>query len=307
MNAAALIPAETDFAKHFRVHWTSSVVIKYLKQHFTTDSFSYEVVMILFLYGLLLRNQAQELLGKSLLTDDFEKNYKEIARLLCFAAGVFDYIKSAVLPNYGKRPPLPVPELAPELYCSLVSLCLGEAQQITLRKAFLQNTSPILMSKLSFAVHQCFVDAQASLVNVNPGGAEQFIAHWRAYMAYSSLLYHSLSIRYLGQKAKEESQHGIAVVYLTKAFGLMPVPQKKVEPPLDRFLPVYDTQRNVTQQIFSLYTSENDTIYFSKTPSETELEMPVDGKLLMKIVPYQPPTAVEVEVVLQKGVECCVQ
>jgi len=299
MQAGEALPAE--FSKFLKISWTTPIGLRYVSTPFMTNSFRWEVVMCMLTYGIAHRNMAHEMWKSvNFQASDFDDKSKSIAALLTKAAGVFDHIYQQQLSNWKVRPDAPLPELNDELYLALSSICIAEAQEITIKKGLLKGTSAGAISKLCIDVHQKYEHASNLLKAMK--GTEDVLPQLFNYINVNIKVWKAFSFKLVAQDLYAKGEYGAALANIKAAAAA--ATEEKKDPMLEQFLSGYNSERASIQDLLKKYTVENDTIYYDKVPNEVALP---EGKCLMKTTPFVPPQPFYIQITQKKGQECCIQ
>lgn len=131
---------------------------------------------------------------------DIKKNSASIAKLLCFAAGIFDYIRTVELSRWTKKPTDSIPEKYTEYYTILSALSIAEAEQIAIKKAFLSGMSYSALSRLCLDVHSKY--RYISEILQSPGFCDTFLMpQIISYCAFNDRLYEMYAFTLLGAQS----------------------------------------------------------------------------------------------------------
>jgi len=255
--------------------------------------------MSLMAYAITCRNMAAEILQSINVTDDFDEKSKNIANLLCRAAGVFEHISQHELANWKVKPDVSLPEACDELFLALSDLCIAEAQEITVKKGLLKGMSSGALSKVAADIYQKYEHALQLLKGMN--GNEVVLPQFLTYLQLNAGLWKAITFKLLAQESYNKGSYGMAVAYAQAALALF---VDKREPLLELFLSLYQNEKELVKQMTIKFTSENDSIYFEKIP--TEIAIP-EAKCLMKAIPFQPPEPLLIQIEQKKGSDCSIQ
>lgn len=302
MEAAEALPP--DFSKFLKISWTCPIGFKYNTTVFTTNTFRYEVVMAMLAYAIAHRNAAHDLLKNANVQDsDFEEQSKTIAQLLTKSAGVFDHIYCQQLSNWKVRPEnVQLPELCDELYLAMSTLCIAEAQEITIKKGLMKGTSVAAISKLCVDVFQKYEYINNLLRNMKGCPASEVLPPLLNYVSINMKVWKAVSYKLVAMDCYSKGEYGVAVGNLKMASSI--ATEEKKDPLLESFLSGYNNERTVIQELLKKYSSENDTIYYDKVPSDIPLP---EGKCLMKVTPFTPPPLIKIEINQKHQQSCLLQ
>jgi len=297
--------ASAEFFRALRLPWMSVLNVNHTRAPVSFDSFDWEIINVLLTIGLLYRSCAYGKLRVTT-TETFDVNSKEIARLLCVAAGIFEHIRDEWLPRFkGVRIEEAITELTPETYTALASISLAEAQEVSVRKAMIGGMSEGALAKLCIEISRQFGAAMSCIKNVPAG--ENFPESFRAYMAYSQALFAAISLKHQAKEAHAKGQYGIAVGLMQKAKNRLPEEPKRWDTILTPFFEAYKMERAEILRLAQSFKTHNDRVYYDTVPDEASLPVLTEGKMLMRPIPYQLPEPLPVEINCIKDSSCVLQ
>ncbi|XP_031500729.1 uncharacterized protein LOC116264570 isoform X1 [Nymphaea colorata] len=241
---------------------------------FRIDNLRYELGMILFLYGALMRERAFEVLPDDLV---------QAATLFRKAAGVYNYLTHTILPVL--QPFLP-PERPPEVTTSMSSImcliCLAEAQAVTTRKAEEKASRGSLLAKLHYGVTQLLIEAM-TIIDSNIGDLSNISSQLIEFISLSSIMHESRSRRYMATELSRNGQVGLAIGILRHAVNEM----NRRSPSEQSWRVVFEQEINALAEILQKLEQENDFVWLDKIPCLDELPF-LEGKKIASIIPYAP-------------------
>ncbi|CAK9207580.1 unnamed protein product [Sphagnum jensenii] len=244
-------------------------------RYFRLDDLRFELAMVFFLYGGLLRELALEVLPTDMV---------ESATLFRRAAGVFQHLAETVLPPL--QPVLP-PDRCPEATVSMASImsivCLAEAQAVTVRRAEEKATSGGLLAKLHYGVVQ-FLEEAATLLRAHIGDWNDVSDKLRRYMSICSVLHESRSQRFIAAEYTKIERFGVAVGVLRYSLSRV----QQVRPTSDDTWKIaFRQEQDALQNMLRKCDNENDFIWREKIPRKDELPV-LEGLKIVASIPYQP-------------------
>ncbi|ELR22379.1 uncharacterized protein ACA1_253960, partial [Acanthamoeba castellanii str. Neff] len=279
-------------ARNIRVCWTSSVSVNFLKNPMVFNSMSSELFFSYMTAAFLHRAAAAQRFGTIFASQEaFDEGSKEVARSLCMAAGIFEFIRDTqclqfknvkyyfppfcvqfegeltVATRHGRLDP-PVAEITEHFQTLFINLCLAEAQQIAVQKAMAKGTSDSLLSKLILDISQKYNNASFALKAIT--GVE-FVESFRLYLTLNNLLFSGLTYKHLARDAHANGEYGRAVAYMQKAVGEVPEKPKGrfTDAAFQSFVNVYGAERDELVKLAKAYASDNDAIYYDRVPPES--------------------------------------
>ena len=143
------LPTEHSRYASFNFSWSTCMGTTGEERQRTLNNFYFEVTMMLMTYALCYRKKAIEILKESKSDTQFDNNSKEISSSLCIAAGIFEYIPNYLVYWGEEVSPFPFPEQYKSTFDLLSSLCVAEAQMVTVKKAHIKKMSVGNIAKLS--------------------------------------------------------------------------------------------------------------------------------------------------------------
>jgi len=288
-----------------KISWTSSLGSKYSKKFFTSNHWHFEAVNAILQYGLLHREKAHIMLKSLVSNDDFINQTVPIAKTLCFAAGIFDYIKNVELARWTQKPVELLPEKYTELYTILSTLCIAEAHQIAVKKGYLSGMGLSAVAKLCMDVHGKF--RYISNVLQSPGFCDTFVMpQFVSYCAFNDHLYEMFAFTLLGVHSSQKAEYGKSVAYLQLAIqrgsNFDKIPGDKTSD-TSRMRNHYEEQLKLASLFHAKYEKDNMRIYYESVPQAAQLEMPAAHQILQPLE-WSPPTAIPINIALQESSSC---
>ncbi|KAL7001219.1 hypothetical protein U1Q18_002372 [Sarracenia purpurea var. burkii] len=269
------------------VRWTSDLQIKWSSalssspffilmgpKFFQIDNLRFELGMVLFLYGAMLREWASEVLLVDLV---------QSATLFRKAAGVYHYLAHEVLPPLrsvlsSERPP----EATPDVSSVMSLICLAEAQAVTIRKAEEKGNTGGLLAKLHYGVAQLF--DQANVILHSPTKeCKDISVRFVDFVSSSKALHELRSYKYLAEGLRASSQIGVAIGILQLALTNV---QRRM-PGEEPWRLVFKQEIDEVAATLRKYEHENEFVWHEKIPLDDELPMP-EGKRIVSYVAYNP-------------------
>lgn len=279
VNMVSDKPRILQWTSELRISWssalTSSSFFSFLGQKFfQIDSLLFEVSMMIFLYGALLREWASELLSKDLV---------QSATLFRRASGVYHHLANEVLPSL--QPVLP-PERAPEVtssVCSVLSLiCLAEAQAVIIRKSEEKGNTQSLLAKLHYGAAQMLDEAILILQSVVED-RKDISLRFVEFLSFCKVMHELKNDVYRAQSLKTDGQIGVAIGVLRKAL----VTAQMNLPGNESWRLVLNQEADKLRGLLEKYEHENDFVWHDKIPTQLEFPLP-EGKRIVKFIPYHP-------------------
>ncbi|KAL9225780.1 hypothetical protein vseg_001667 [Gypsophila vaccaria] len=258
-----------------RIRWTSilgssSTLRLNGPKHFQINSLRYELGMVLFLYGLSLRELAFEVI------EDLQRS----ASLLKKTAGVFNYLSTEVLPSLQHiLPPEKPPEVTTDVSSAMSLLCLAEAQAVTIKMAEKKKMSAALLAKLHYGVSQFLDEASIFL----PAGSREISAKFKEFINSCRKLHEMRSHKHLAESYMELKQAGVAIGLLNCAINN----SKNNMPANQSWRDVFKTEVNNISELLKKCNKENEIVWHEKIPLEFELPA-LEGTKVVIVTPYEP-------------------
>ncbi|KMS97376.1 hypothetical protein BVRB_6g155760 [Beta vulgaris subsp. vulgaris] len=257
-----------------RIQWSSTVSSSRFRiggpKFFQINSLKYELGMILFLYGVTIREQAFEILS-----EDKQKS----ACLLRKAAGIYKHLNDEVLPLLQSiLPPEKPPETATNVSFAMNNICLAEAQAIAIKMAEMQGLSAGLLAKLHYGVTQ-LLDEASSLLQPGPRDISR---RFLDFIVSCSTLHELSSYRHLAESYKHAEQVGVAIGLLNRAMS-----KAKNLPGEQSWREVFKNELNKISDMLKKYNDENAFVWHHKIPLDFELPS-LEGRTIVTATPYEP-------------------
>ncbi|XP_073396909.1 uncharacterized protein [Physcomitrium patens] len=269
------------------LQWTTDLAIRWTSplsgssgklftgpKYFRVDDLRYELGMTFFLYGALQRELAMEVLSTDIV---------EAGALFRRASGIFKHLAENVLPPL--QPFLP-PDRGPEATASMAAvmstICLAEAQAVTILKAEEKGTSGSLLAKLHYGVVQ-FLEEASLLLRTSAADWTDVSDKLRKFIGVCSVLHESRSQRYIAAEYTKVESFGVAIGILRYSLSRVQSVRPSEEVWKLPFRQELDTLRNMLRKA----DHENEFIWREKPPRVDELPA-LEGKQIVQPIAYQP-------------------
>ncbi|GJT74015.1 BRO1 domain-containing protein [Tanacetum coccineum] len=200
------------------ISWTSPLTLSPASPYFLDDlwgpksflinNLRFELGIVLFFYGAMLREWGSQVLSTDLL---------QSATLLRRAAGVYLYLACEFLPIVKDAQSSEWPPEATVPVCYVMHLiCLAESQIVAIMKAKEQKPADIHLLRLHCGIVQQF-DWAMIYYSTATNECKSFSPILMEYMSCYKVLYELKSYKYMAEAAKAEGNHGTAIELLFKA------------------------------------------------------------------------------------------
>jgi len=282
--------------------WTSAIGKAYTTSFFTSNQWHFEAVNVLMCYALAHRERASELLHVALDDAMFSERKSEITRLLCTAAGIFDYIKEVELHRWGQKPTQVIVEKLVEPYAFLSSVCLAEAQALAIKFAVIKQMDVGLIASLCVDVRDKYLYCENLLKQIG-SLHDRFSDYCLMNVAIFDLQAH----RYAAAELLATKQYGRSVSMLRKGLdgaATVSTPWNNaggVNILKDNFKEVKD----VVQRSYDSEFRSNTTLYYQEMPPPCHMQLPL-ARGLAKPVPFSAPEPYNIQIAFQEGWGCSV-
>eukprot|EP00026_Physarum_polycephalum_P009397 Phypoly_transcript_09520.p1 GENE.Phypoly_transcript_09520~~Phypoly_transcript_09520.p1 ORF type:complete len:375 (+),score=44.07 Phypoly_transcript_09520:156-1280(+) len=302
MHTVENLPPDT--LRGLKISWTTPLFAKYSSSPVTAyNTLKLEWHMIIYSYGILHRNAAMDL-SLTMTDSDFDEKSKQVANLLCTAAGIFEFLRGEAGMWLVKPDPL-FTELKDDTLVALSSLSLAEAQTFAIKKAVLKATRGKVVAKLCMdVVQKC--ETAYSLLKSQASAYEPGLMALTTYMQVTMDVFKAIALKCEALEFVTAHQYGSAVGYLRVALATVPEDKSKTIKPLEWLYKEVQVQRNDLQRVSDVHTTDNDKIYFEAVLDAKSVVYP-EGRNIMKLVPFSLPPAVVIPVVFKQGTSCIVQ
>lgn len=262
-----------------KLRWTSPLIsssIFHVKspKYFQINYVQFELGMVLFLYGSLLREKALEILQTDLV---------QSAALFRKAAGVYQHLAHEVLPSLQlaartERPPESVPSVS-----SVMSLvCLAEAQAVAARRAEEKGNTQNLLAKLHYGVRD-FLDEALVILHSATKECKDISSRFADFIISCRMLHELKSYKYIAESLKVDGKIGAAAGLLRHALTSI----GKSTPKGEAWRLVYKQLVQEMTELLRKYEHENDFVWHEKVVTKHELPLPETIKIVTS-TPYQP-------------------
>lgn len=264
---------------NLKIRWTSPLSSSSFfnlrgPRYFQIDNLHFELGMVLFFYGAMLRECASQVLTTDLV---------QSATLFRKAAGVYNYLAHNILPSL-KTPP--THEKPPEAYSSVSSImsfiCLAEAQIVTVMKAEEKQTADGLLAKLHYGVVQLFAEARSFFLTAVKE-CKDISPTLMDYISSSKVVHELRSNKYMAKALKSDGKIGSAIGVLKR--GLKNV-DKNVGV-VESWRVVIKEEIEIMSEMIRKYEHENDFVWHEKVPYEDDLPL-VQGREIVSCINYCP-------------------
>lgn len=274
-------------SNHQIAWWTSELKIRWSSalgassffnlmgpKFYQIDNLHFELGMVLFLYGAILRERALEIVPSDLV---------QSATLFREAAGVFLYLSQEVFPSLQPTLPAERPPEATSYMSTVMSLiCLAEAQAVSIKKAEEKGTTAGLLAKLHYGVVEMLGEAIDVLYSAN-GQCKDISSRFMEFIWSCKALHELRSQKYLAESLKDAGQVGIAIGILHDAL----INVKKKMPGEESHKSIFRKEVDVAADMLIKCERENEFVWQQKIASGDELPLP-QGNKIVNAMPYRP-------------------
>ncbi|KAK4430182.1 hypothetical protein Salat_1318900 [Sesamum alatum] len=262
---------------NLRIRWSSvltSSSIFHIKgpKFYQVNDIYFELGMILFLYGAMLRERALEILSSDLV---------QSATLFRKAAGVYNYLAQDVLTHLIQAKDRP-PEATCRMSSILSLICLAEAQAVTARKAEESGKTGGLLAKLHYGVTE-FLNEATDALQVATKECKDISSRLLDYVLSCKTLHELKCYKYIADGLKNDGKIGVALGVLRRALANAKKSMPKDESWRSVFKQVVD---DVSVQLRK-YEHENEFVWRENVPCNDELPSPQAVKIVT-LIPYLP-------------------
>lgn len=267
----------SQWTSELKIRWTSVLAssgpfgLAALK-YYRVDNLRFELGMLFFLYGGLLRERALEVISTDLV---------EAATLFRKAAGVFQHMAQDVLPPLQPMPPSErIPEVSSTMATVMSMICLAEAQAVIVRKAEEKATSGSLLAKLHYGVVQLLEEGN-NLLQTHSYEWNDLSERLRRFLSTCMILHEARSQIYIANEFKKQEKLGVAVGVLRYAVNKF---QGK-SPGEDAWKAVFKQEADALGDLLRKCENQNDFIWREKLPRLDELPV-LEGKKIVSPIDY---------------------
>ncbi|XP_060183911.1 vacuolar-sorting protein BRO1 isoform X1 [Lycium barbarum] len=272
-------PKMVRWISDLNIRWSSALTSSSFfhlmgPKFYQMDNLHFEVAMILFVLGALVRDRAVEVLSTDLV---------QAASVLRKAAGVYQYLAQDVLPRL--QPELALerpPEAVISVSAAMALVCLAEAQAVTVRKAEQKGNTGGLLAKLHYGICELLNEAIHTLHSATIH-CKDISSCLMDYITTCKMLHELLSYKYLAESLKIEGQIGFAMGVLRHVIQN----SEKHTPREESWRLVYKQLIDDLTELLRKYEHENEFVWHEKIPMNDELPIP-QGVKIVSSMPYQP-------------------
>ncbi|KAL3510852.1 hypothetical protein ACH5RR_030253 [Cinchona calisaya] len=272
-------PLVVRWTSDLKLRWTSALISSSIfhlngPKYFQINYLGFELGMVLFLYGALLREKAHEILQTDL---------AQSAALFRKAAGVYQHLAHEVLPPLQLAVTVEQPPESVSSVSSFMSLfCLAEAQAVTARRAEEKGNTQSLLAKLHYGVRD-FLDEALGILHSAIKECKDISSQLVDFIVSCRMLHELKSYKYIAESLKADGKIGAAVGVLRHALTNV----EKSTPKVEAWRIVFKQLIDEITELLRKCEHENDFVWHEKIPSEHELAPPETLKIVSSI-PYHP-------------------
>lgn len=272
-------PQIARWTSELKIRWSSALSASSFfnlmgPKFYQIDNLHFELGMVLFLYGAILRERALEIVPSDLV---------QSATLFREAAGVFLYLSQEVFPSLQPALPAERPPEATSYMSTVMSLiCLAEAQAVSIKKAEEKGTTVGLLAKLHYGVAEMLGEAIDVLYSAN-GQCKDISSHFMEFIWSCKALHELRSQKYLAESLKDAGQVGIAIGILHDALIIV----KKKMPGEESHKSIFRKEVDVAADTLTKCEHENEFVWQQKIASGDELPL-LQGNRIVNAIPYRP-------------------
>lgn len=272
-------PLVTRWTSNLKIRWTSVLSSSFFfnlmgPRFFQIDNLRFELGIVLFLYGAMLREWASQVLMTDLV---------QSATLFRKAAGVYHYLAHEVLPSLqGALTPEGPPEATASVSSVMSFICLAEAQIVTIMKAEEKRAANGLLAKLHFGVVQLF-DEATDFFSTAATECKDISPSLMDYISSSKGVHELRSYKYMAHALKTDGQIGTAIGLLQHALNNV---QKNVGG-MESWRMVMKQDIDSVTELLRKYKNENEFVWHEKVPFDDHLPL-LQGKKIASFIPYRP-------------------
>ncbi|KAH7416057.1 hypothetical protein KP509_14G073100 [Ceratopteris richardii] len=271
----------SQWTSDLRIRWTSVLTtsgpfgLTALK-YYRVDNLRFELALILFLYGGLLRERALEVISTDLV---------EAATLFRKAAGVYQHMAHDVLPMLqGQQPSERIPECESAMATVMSLICLAEAQAVIVQKAEEKATSGSLLAKLHYGVVQ-FLEEANGLLQSHSTIFLDLSEKFKRFINTCMILHEGRSQIYIANEFKKQEKLGVAVGVLRYAANKF---QGRTPGGEESWKSIFKQEADRLGDLLRKCEHQNDFIWREKPARVDELPI-LEGKKIVSPIDYQLP------------------
>ncbi|EXC19641.1 hypothetical protein L484_019391 [Morus notabilis] len=270
----------SQWTANLKIQWSSALCSSSFfnlrsPKFFQIGDLKFELQMMLFLYGAILRQRAVEILPENLV---------QSATLFREAAGLYRHLADesfASLQQHSLLVEKP-PEILPSVSTVMNLICLAEAQAVTIRRAEEKGTSISLLAKLHHGVAE-FLDEAAVILYAAIGECKDISSRFVEFLSSSRALHRLRGQKYHAESLKTAGKVGISIAVLRVAL----TDGKRQMPGEESWKSTYRKEIDDTAELLRKIEHENGFVWREKVPSKEELPL-CEGNKIVSSIPYQP-------------------
>lgn len=269
-----------QWAANLKIQWSSALCSSSFfnlmgPKFFQIGDLKFELQMMLFLYGAILRQRAIEILAEDLV---------QSATLFREAAGVYHHLahEDVSAPSQAYLLAEKPPEILSSVSTIMNLVCLAEAQAVTIRRAEEKGTSISLLAKLHHGVSE-FLDEAAVILYAAIGECKDISSRFVEFISSCRALHRLRGQKYLAESLKTAGKVGVSIAVLRLALTNV----KRHMPGEESWKSVFRKEIDDVAEFLRKLEHENGFVWREKVPAGDELPL-CEGNKIVSTIPYRP-------------------
>ncbi|PVV02485.1 hypothetical protein BB560_001927 [Smittium megazygosporum] len=201
------------------------------------------------------------------------------------SSGIFHYILSELVPRLTLD--LTNSDLNPTILSMLEKVSLADADRFVANNAIRLSYKSSIISRMLLYVSEQYRLVLSLSKSLKLDSTLSVNSNFLTFIKKNNDFVYSLSLVFLAKDSFEKNSYGLSVSYIREAKHILIdlVKDKQIL----KYVPNVQSILNQTEQLYSMYTRNNDTFGFERVPSKSELESKIpSGRPFNEISSFNP-------------------
>ncbi|OMJ26315.1 hypothetical protein AYI70_g275 [Smittium culicis] len=217
---------------------------------------------------------------------DYEKMLSKVVLELRESAGIFNYILKNISPRI-QLTDIGSSDLSPNILLILQKLSLADADRLVAGKAVALGYKPGIVARMLLYVSEQYSNVLTLSKNIRLDAIQQLNNEFRSSIKRRREFVFSLALIYLSKDCYEKNSFGLSVTYIKESLSILTKLSNKSSD-LSRDCSIQSALA-YCNNIFNLYTKNNDTFGFEPVPSYESIRSKIPtGRPFNEIAPFNP-------------------
>ncbi|OMJ18038.1 hypothetical protein AYI70_g5601 [Smittium culicis] len=202
------------------------------------------------------------------------------------SAGIFNYILKNISPRI-QLTDIGSSDLSPNILLILQKLSLADADRLVAGKAVALGYKPGIVARMLLYVSEQYSNVLTLSKNIRLDAIQQLNNEFRSSIKRRREFVFSLALIYLSKDCYEKNSFGLSVTYIKESLSILTKLSNKSSD-LSRDCSIQSALA-YCNNIFNLYTKNNDTFGFEPVPSYESIRSKIPtGRPFNEIAPFNP-------------------